>query len=165
MKKIALYNSNIEETIKNSLEKQNCEVKIIDNVKTLSDFDIVVLNDYNGELPDIQPDKTVVLNIHPSLLPAFEGENAIEKALKYGAKVSGITIQNAYTKQIIAQFPVLIGIDTDITQFISEMTEIEKYLIPPVIESVINDTVFDFQDLFNRNKCQTNGCGGCKGCH
>ena len=41
MKKIALYNSNIEETIKNSLEKQNCEVKIIDNVKTLSDFDIV----------------------------------------------------------------------------------------------------------------------------
>ena len=85
--------------------------------------------------------------------------------MKYGAKVSGITIQNAYTKQIIAQFPVLIGIDTDITQFISEMTEIEKYLIPPVIESVINDTVFDFQDLFNRNKCQTNGCGGCKGCH
>ena len=33
-----------------------------------------------------------VLNIHPSLLPAFPGENAVEKALAYGVKVSGCTV-------------------------------------------------------------------------
>lgn len=162
MKKIALYNSNIEETIKKSFN--DCEITTIKDIKDFNDFDIVILNDYNGELPS-QPRDTTVLNIHPSLLPAFEGENAIEKALKFGAKVSGITIQNVYTEQIIAQFPVLIGIDTGINEFISEMTEIEKYLIPPVIQSILEDRVFDFNDLFKNNCANKGGCSGCGGCH
>jgi len=33
-----------------------------------------------------------VINIHPSLLPAFPGAHAHEDVLKYGAKVSGCTI-------------------------------------------------------------------------
>ena len=93
---------------------------------------------------------------------------AVENALKYGAKVSGITVQNVYTKQIIAQFPVLIGVDTGVNEFISEMTEIEKYLIPPVIEAVLNDKVFDFGDLFNKKACAGScggGCSGCNSCH
>jgi folate-dependent phosphoribosylglycinamide formyltransferase PurN len=162
MKKIALYNSNIEETIKKSLT--DCQITTIEKIKDFNDFDIVILNDYNGELP-LQPSSTTVLNIHPSLLPAFEGENAIENALKFGVKVSGITIQNVYTKQIIAQFPVLIGIDTGVNEFISEMTEIEKYLIPTVIQALLEDRVFDFNDLFN-NPCKNKGgCSGCGGCH
>lgn len=162
MKKIAIYNSNIEETIKKSLT--DCQITTIEKIKDFNDFDIVILNDYNGELP-LQPSSTTVLNIHPSLLPAFEGENAIENALKFGVKVSGITIQNVYTKQIIAQFPVLIGIDTGVNEFISEMTEIEKYLIPTVIQALLEDRVFDFNDLFN-NPCKNKGgCSGCGGCH
>jgi folate-dependent phosphoribosylglycinamide formyltransferase PurN len=162
MKKIALYNSNIEETIKKSLT--DCQITTIEKIKDFNDFDIVILNDYNGELP-LQPSSTTVLNIHPSLLPAFEGKNAIENALKFGVKVSGITIQNVYTKQIIAQFPVLIGIDTGVNEFISEMTEIEKYLIPTVIQALLEDRVFDFNDLFN-NPCKNKGgCSGCGGCH
>lgn len=162
MKKIALYNSSIEETIKKSFS--DCEITIIKEIKDLNSFDIVILNDYNGELPDC-PKNTTVLNIHPSLLPAFEGENAIENALKFGAKVSGITIQNIYTKQIIAQFPVLIGIDTGVNEFISEMTEIEKYLVPPVIQAVIDDRVFDFNDLFKNNCAGKSKCSGCGKCH
>lgn len=162
MKKIALYNSNIEETIKKSLT--DCQITTIEKIKDFNDFDIVILNDYNGELP-LQPSSTTVLNIHPSLLPAFEEKNAIENALKFGVKVSGITIQNVYTKQIIAQFPVLIGIDTGVNEFISEMTEIEKYLIPTVIQALLEDRVFDFNDLFN-NPCKNKGgCSGCGGCH
>ena len=161
MKKIALYNSNIEETIRNSFI--DCEIYIIDKVGSFDDFDIVILNDYNGKFPQ-KPPAATVLNIHPSLLPAFEGENAIENALKYGAKVSGITVQNVYTKQIVAQFPVLIGVDTGVNEFISEMAEIEKYLIPPVIEAVLNDKVFDFGDLFNKKGCAGACGGGCEGC-
>ncbi|MFX4528027.1 formyltransferase family protein, partial [Acinetobacter baumannii] len=33
-----------------------------------------------------------VVNIHPSLLPAFPGKGAYEEAFNYGVKVSGITI-------------------------------------------------------------------------
>lgn len=33
-----------------------------------------------------------ILNIHPSLLPAFPGMNAQEQALEWGAKISGCTV-------------------------------------------------------------------------
>lgn len=33
-----------------------------------------------------------IINIHPSLLPAFRGANAVEQAVEYGVKVYGITI-------------------------------------------------------------------------
>jgi phosphoribosylglycinamide formyltransferase-1 len=33
-----------------------------------------------------------ILNIHPSLLPAFPGVNAQRQALEHGAKVSGVTV-------------------------------------------------------------------------
>ena len=33
-----------------------------------------------------------IINIHPSLLPAFRGAHAVEQAVAYGVKVYGITI-------------------------------------------------------------------------
>ncbi|KND49292.1 MAG: phosphoribosylglycinamide formyltransferase 1 [Parcubacteria bacterium C7867-008] len=33
-----------------------------------------------------------ILNTHPSLLPSFTGDNAVQDALDYGVKVSGFTI-------------------------------------------------------------------------
>ena len=42
----------------------------------------VLLNAYEGR----------IINIHPSLLPAFKGAHAVEDAVAYGVKVYGITI-------------------------------------------------------------------------
>jgi len=33
-----------------------------------------------------------IINIHPSILPAFAGARAVEDALSYGVKVSGCTV-------------------------------------------------------------------------
>lgn len=38
------------------------------------------------------PDHYRIVNIHPSLLPAFPGPHAYEDAFDYGVKVSGITV-------------------------------------------------------------------------
>jgi phosphoribosylglycinamide formyltransferase-1 len=41
-----------------------------------------LLEAYNGH----------IINLHPSLLPAFKGARAIEQALEYGVKIFGATI-------------------------------------------------------------------------
>ncbi len=43
-----------------------------------------------SELLDAYPDR--IMNVHPSLLPAFKGAHAIEQALAYGVKYFGVTI-------------------------------------------------------------------------
>ncbi|MGC4090937.1 MAG: phosphoribosylglycinamide formyltransferase [Polyangiaceae bacterium] len=59
-----------------------------------------------------------VLNIHPALLPAFPGVNALGQALSHGAKVTGVTVHwvddGVDTGPIIAQraVPILPG-DTE----------------------------------------------------
>jgi phosphoribosylglycinamide formyltransferase-1 len=36
--------------------------------------------------------RSKIINIHPSLLPSFKGENAVENAINYGVKYSGCTV-------------------------------------------------------------------------
>ncbi len=58
------------------------------------DVELVVLAGYMALLtsPFLRRFPGAVLNIHPSLLPAFPGVRAIEQALDYGVKVFGVTV-------------------------------------------------------------------------
>lgn len=55
---------------------------------------LVVLAGYMELLGDVFLERFpgAVINVHPSLLPAFPGLHAIEQALAYGVKVFGVTV-------------------------------------------------------------------------
>lgn len=58
------------------------------------DVELVVLAGYMALLtsPFLSRFPGAVLNIHPSLLPAFPGVRAIEQAIDYGVKLFGVTV-------------------------------------------------------------------------
>lgn len=57
-------------------------------------IDLVCLAGYMRIISELLLDayKGRIINIHPSLLPAFRGARAVEQAVEYGVKVYGITI-------------------------------------------------------------------------
>lgn len=143
-----------------------------ENLKYFSNnkFDLVVLAGYMKILPDEVLKLSKFVNIHPSLLPAFKGKDAIKRAFKAGVKVSGITIHWVETRvdegKIIAQYPVFIDNLMRLDEFEEEIHCIEHKLYPIVIEKLLEDKVFDFQDLIksgcSRGKCDDGGCKGGK---
>ena len=65
-------------------------VKLLDAEK----IDLVCLAGYMRIVGEtlLQAYEGKIINIHPSLLPAFKGAHAVEDAVAYGVKVYGITI-------------------------------------------------------------------------
>lgn len=129
-------------------------------------FDLIVLSGYSQSLPPEVLNLGKFINIHPSLLPAFKGKDAIQRAFYAGVKVSGVTVHHVTSEldggKIIAQYPVLIGNLTHFEEFEAEIHSLEQKLYPVVIASILEDKVFDFSDLLNSG-C---GCaGGCSECH
>lgn len=136
---------------------------------TRDKFDLIALTGYEKILTmDTLNSMGNVINVHPSLLPAFRGKDALKDAFLMGVKVSGITIHYVNNEidggKIVAQYPVFIANDMHFDEFEYEIQTIEKKLYPIVIEKVLNDQVFDFQDLMksscNNSSCGGSGCGG-----
>ena len=85
----------------------------------------------------VQRYKMRILNIHPSLLPAFPGLHAQRQALQHGAKVSGCTIHfvdiGIDTGPILMQRPVQI-FDSDSEESLSQrILELEHILYPEAL--------------------------------
>ncbi|UTR13680.1 phosphoribosylglycinamide formyltransferase [Salipaludibacillus sp. LMS25] len=84
-----------------------------------------------------------IMNIHPSLLPAFPGLDAIGQAFDARVKVSGVTIhfvdEGMDTGPIIAQEPVRIE-ETDTREDVQHNIQaVEHRLYPQTIQQVINN--------------------------
>lgn len=78
-----------------------------------------------------------VLNTHPSLLPAFPGDNAVQEALDFGVRVTGCTVHIAVCDvdagPILAQTPVRV-IPGDTKERLHErIKKAERRLYPAVV--------------------------------
>ena len=84
-----------------------------------------------------------IINIHPSLLPAFPGLNVQKKALQHGVRFSGCTVHFVNEEvdggAIISQAVVPI-LDADDTQSLSDrILEQEHIIYPEAIRLIIED--------------------------
>ncbi len=79
-----------------------------------------------------------VMNIHPSLLPAFRGLNAQKQALDYGVKISGCTVhfvdEGMDTGPIILQAAVPVRDDDDPESLAARILKQEHQLYPRALK-------------------------------
>jgi phosphoribosylglycinamide formyltransferase-1 len=89
------------------------------------------------------PDR--VINVHPALLPAFPGLNAIEQALDYGVKVFGVTVhfvdEGIDTGPIIAQRALELPEAADAAAVREALRPLEHDLLCEAIELIARGAV------------------------
>lgn len=103
------------------------------------DVELVVLAGYmqlvSAEFLDAFPDR--VINVHPSLLPAFPGLGAIEQALAYGVKVFGVTVSfvdgGVDTGPVIMQRAIELPNVSGPDEVLARLHEIEHKLLLEVV--------------------------------
>jgi phosphoribosylglycinamide formyltransferase-1 len=123
---------------KDYLDKAGYECEIVEQLK-IRKVDLVVLAGYMRLLGPVilKEFEGRVINLHPSLLPAFPGKDATQQALDYGVKLTGVTVhfvdEGMDTGPIIAQRSIEV-ISTDTKETLSQkIQEQEHELLPKVI--------------------------------
>ncbi|MEO0202862.1 MAG: phosphoribosylglycinamide formyltransferase [candidate division WOR-3 bacterium] len=128
------------------LGKEKYNEELLKVLMSFEPFDLIVLAGYLRILPEyiVKRYFKKIINIHPSLLPAFKGLNAIERAFKYGVKVTGITIhwvnENIDEGEIIEQVCIRIEEDETLDSLEKKIHEVEHYYYPRVIEKILMDS-------------------------
>ena len=81
-----------------------------------------------------------IVNVHPSLLPAFPGVRSIEQALDYGVRVTGVTVhfvdEGVDSGPIIMQEAFELPYHRDIQGVEKRVHEIEHELLPRVVRLI-----------------------------
>lgn len=83
----------IEFRAKDYASKAEYETMLLDILKK-NNVELICLAGYMRIVGDVllKAYENRILNIHPSLLPAFQGADAIGQAMEYGVKVYGVTV-------------------------------------------------------------------------
>ncbi len=110
-------------------------------------IDLIVLAGFMKlfQPPFVRKYRNRIINVHPSLLPAFPGANAVSDTLAYGVKYTGVTVhfvdEDIDTGPIIAQKTVPV-FDTDDEESLHNRIQIEEHkLFPEVIRWYAQDTL------------------------
>jgi phosphoribosylglycinamide formyltransferase-1 len=93
-----------------------------------------------AELLEAFPD--AVLNVHPSLLPAFPGVNAQQQALQHGVKVSGATVHLVTPEldagPIVVQAAVPVQSDDTVDSLSARILVEEHRIYPEAVRTVLD---------------------------
>ncbi len=120
-------------------DRSGWEVRLAEAVAS-SRADIVVLAGFMRILTatflDRWPDR--VLNVHPSLLPAFRGADAVGDALAAGVRVTGVTVhlvdELVDHGPILAQEAVVVLPDDDRERLHARLHAVEHRLLPHCVD-------------------------------
>jgi phosphoribosylglycinamide formyltransferase-1 len=103
---------------------------------------LVVLAGYMELLSEAFLDRFpgAVINVHPSLLPAFPGLEAIEQAVSYGVKVFGVTVHfvdaGVDSGPVILQRAVELQDTRDPKEVLQALRPLEHALLPEAVRLV-----------------------------
>jgi phosphoribosylglycinamide formyltransferase 1 len=86
-----------------------------------------------------------VINVHPSLLPAFPGLNAVQDALDYGVTVYGVTVffvdGGVDTGPVILQRAIELPSARQAIEVLERLHEIEHELLPEAVGLIASGAV------------------------
>lgn len=114
------------------------EAEIVAELKR-RDIGLIVLAGYMRLITPVllEPYAGRIINIHPSLLPAFAGKDAIGQALEYGVKVTGVTVHfvdgGMDTGPVIAQRSVEVEAGDTAGSLAERIHQVEYELYPEVV--------------------------------
>ncbi|NGM83995.1 phosphoribosylglycinamide formyltransferase [Paenibacillus sp. 7124] len=118
--------------------REQYEARIVEELKQ-REIGLIVLAGYMRLITPVllAPYEGRIVNIHPSLLPAFAGKDAIGQALDYGVKLTGVTVHfvdgGMDTGPVIAQRALAVE-DGDTADSLAErIHRIEYELYPEVV--------------------------------
>ena len=123
------------------LNSKEYDKVLIEKLKEFS-IDLICLAGYMRILGEevIQTFKEKIINIHPSLLPAFPGLNAQKQAIVHGVKFSGCTVHfvdsGVDSGPIILQTAVPVYDNDDEKSLSKRILEQEHYLYPKAINMI-----------------------------
>lgn len=90
-----------------------------------------------------------IVNIHPSLLPAFPGTDAIGKAWRYGVRVTGVTVhlvdEQVDHGMILAQEPVRIGTEEPLASLESRIHKVEHELYWRTLQGLFKSEIRTYE--------------------
>ncbi|TDL30621.1 phosphoribosylglycinamide formyltransferase [Jeotgalibacillus sp. S-D1] len=86
-----------------------------------------------------------IINIHPSLLPAFAGKDAVGQAIDYGVKVMGVTVhfvdEGMDTGPIISQCSFHVEDKMERSDIELKIHQIEHQLYPSTLQKLFNQNI------------------------
>lgn len=158
MKKVAIIYSEYTTVIDAIIScLKDFEVKAFDSyTQELSDFDLIVNTNYKNEISENH------INVHYSLLPAFQGDEPVKQAFLVGVKVTGITFYYTNPQRIIAQYPIFISNFSHYDDVERELAYLEQTIYPLILEKILKNEPFEIRNLLSKG-CSGN-CGGCSSC-
>lgn len=130
----------------NFADRHAQEIEILNWFEELG-IELLILAGYMRVLSQdfIRKAEYPIINIHPSLLPAFPGLKAQKQALEYGVKVSGCTIhfvdEGVDSGPIILQEPVPIFAEDDEHSLTERILKIEHKIYPEAVRLILTGKV------------------------